>query len=180
LLQGTPFAEVKKAIRRTGVPLVKKQRQPGKSLPDPYTDADRSGSVVRVLVVEDNKPFRRFLCSALGAKPEVQIVCEVGDGLDAVQKAEELQPDLVLLDIGLPGLNGIEAGRRIRRLSPKSKILFVSQESSADFVQEALHLGALGYVIKSHAGSDLMAAVEAVLRNERFVSASAVNGNGHR
>ncbi len=160
--------------------MVEKQRQPGKSFPEPpYTDANRSGSVVRVLVVEDNEPFRRFLCSALGAKPELQIVGKVGDGLEAVQKAEELQPDLVLLDIGLPGLNGIEAGRRIRRLSPKSKILFVSQESSTDFVQEALRLGALGYVVKAHAGSDLMVAVESVLRNKQFVRARANNGNGH-
>ncbi len=132
-----------------------------------------------MLVVEDNEQFRRFLCSTLGSRPEMQIVCAVGDGLEAVQKAEELQPDLILLDIGLPGLNGIEAGRRIRTVSPKSKILFVSQESSADFMQEALRLGALGYVIKSHAGSDLMAAVEAVLRNERFVSGKVLNGNSH-
>jgi CheY-like chemotaxis protein len=119
--------------------LAEESRQPGKSLPEsPYTDADRSGSFVRVLVVEDNEQFRQFLCSALGSKPGLQIVGEVADGLEAVQRAEELQPDLILLDIGLPGLNGIEAGRRIRRLSPKSKILFVSQESSADFVQEAL------------------------------------------
>ncbi len=161
--------------------MVEERRQPGRSNPEPLcTDADRRGSFVRVLVVEDNEQFRRYLCSALGSKPELQIVGEVGDGLEAVQKAEELQPDLILLDIGLPGLNGIEAGRRIRRLSPKSKILFVSQESSADFVQEALRLGALGYVIKSDAGSDLMAAVEAVLRNERFVSGRVVNSNGHR
>jgi DNA-binding NarL/FixJ family response regulator len=160
--------------------LVEKRRQDGKSLPEPYTDAARSGSAVRVLVVEDNEQFRQFLCSALGSRPGVKVLCEVADGLEATRKAEELHPDLILLDIGLPGLNGIEAGRRIRKLSPRSKILFVSQESSVDFVQEALHLGALGYVIKSHAGGDLLAAVEAVIRNERFVSASVTNGSGHR
>ena len=76
---------------------------------------------MRVLVVEDNEPFRRFVCATLRTKPELQIVCEVSDGLEAVQKAEELQPALIVLDIGLPGLNGIEAARRIRKISPNSK-----------------------------------------------------------
>ena len=93
------------------------------------------------------------------------------DGLEAVQKAEELQPDLILLDIGLPSLNGIEVARQIRKLSPKSKILFVSQESSADVVWEALGTGAQGYVVKSDAGSELLEGVNAVLRGEQFVSA---------
>ena len=108
-------------------------------------------------MVEDFEPFRRFICSTLRKRPEFQIVEEVTDGLEAVQKAEELQPDLIMLDIGLPSLNGIDAARRIRKLSPKSKILFMSQESSADVVQEALALGALGYVVKAHAGSELLA-----------------------
>jgi DNA-binding NarL/FixJ family response regulator len=124
----------------------------------------------RVLVVEDFEPFRRFICSTLRKRPEFQIVEEVADGLAAVQKAEELQPDLIVLDIGLPLLNGIDAARQIRQLSPKSKILFMSQESSADVVQQALALGALGYVVKSHAGGELLPAVEAVLQGRQFVS----------
>jgi len=127
-------------------------------------------SSVRVLAVDDYEPFRRFICSTLRRRPELQIVGETSDGLEAVQKAEELQPDLVVLDIGLPSLNGIEAARRIRKLSPESKILFTSQESSADVVQEALALGALGYVVKAHAGSDLLPAVGAVLEGRQFVS----------
>jgi CheY-like chemotaxis protein len=99
----------------------------------------------------------------------LQVICKVADGLEAVQKAQELQPDLIVLDIGLPRLNGIEAARRIRKLSPESKILFLSQESSADAVQAALVLGAQGYVVKAHAGSELLTAVEAVLRGEQFV-----------
>ena len=121
-------------------------------------------------MVEDYEPFRRFICSTLRKKPEFQIVGEVADGLEAVQKAEELQPDLIMLDIGLPSLNGIDAARRIRKLSPKSKILFMSQESSADVVQQALALGALGYVVKAHAGGELQPAVEAVLQGRQFVS----------
>jgi len=97
-------------------------------------------------------------------------VCELSDGLAAVQKAEELKPDLILLDIGLPGLNGIEAGRQIRKLLPNAKIIFLTQESAVDVIQEALRLGALGYVVKTRAGSDLMPAVEAVLQGKQYVS----------
>ncbi len=124
---------------------------------------------VRVVVVEDHEQFRRFICSRLEKAPELQVVGIVSDGLAAVQKAEELQPDLILLDIGLPTLNGIEAARRIRKLSARSKILFVSQESSADVVREALGTGAFGYVVKSDAGRELLEAVSAVLRGDQFV-----------
>jgi len=124
---------------------------------------------VRVVVVEDHEQFRRFICSTLERAPELQIIGVVSDGLAAVQKAEELQPDLILLDIGLPNLNGIEAARRIRKLSPESKILFVSQESSADVVREALGTGASGYIVKTDAGRELLEGVSAVLRGELFV-----------
>jgi len=127
---------------------------------------------VRVLIVEDFVPFRQFVCSTLGTKPELQVVGEASDGLEAVQKAEELKPDLILLDIGLPSLNGIGAARQIRKLSPESKIIFLSQESSADVIQEALDLGAWAYVVKTRAESDLLAAIEAVLRGKRFVSST--------
>ena len=127
-------------------------------------------SSVRVLVVDDHEPFRSFVCSTLGKRPELQIVGQASDGQEAVQKAEKLHPDLILLDVGLPTLNGIEAARRIRKLSPDSKILFVSQESCADVVQEALSLGALGYVVKAQAGSELLPAVEAVCRGRQFAS----------
>ena len=95
---------------------------------------------------------------------------EVSDGLDAVRRAEELQPELILMDVGLPKLNGIEAARRIRTLSPNSRIIFVSQESDPSVVQEALKLGASGYVAKGMAASDLNAAVDAVLDSKQFVS----------
>jgi DNA-binding NarL/FixJ family response regulator len=134
-------------------------------------------SSVRVLVVDDYEPFRRFICSTLGKRPELQIVGEVADGLAAVQKAEELQPDLIVLDIGLPTLNGIEAARRIRVLSSESKILFLSQESSADVVREALGLGALGYVVKAHAGSELLAAVEAVCQGRQYLGSGLPGHN---
>jgi DNA-binding NarL/FixJ family response regulator len=126
---------------------------------------------VRILVVEDHEQFRRFVCSTLNKKAQLNVVCEVSDGLEAVHKAEELQPDLILLDIGLPSLNGIEAARRICELVPRSKILFLSQESSADIVQGALSVGALGYVAKAKAGSELLSAIRAAIRGKQFVSA---------
>lgn len=127
----------------------------------------------KILVVEDYEQFRRFVCSLLQQKPEYQIT-QASDGLEAVQKAEELQPDLIVLDIGLPGLNGLEVARRVRKLAPRAKILFISQESSLDIVREALNLGARGYVHKARTASDLLLAVETVLRGEQFVSGGLI------
>jgi DNA-binding NarL/FixJ family response regulator len=124
----------------------------------------------RVLVVEDFAAFRQFICSTVEKRPELQVICEVSDGLEAVRKAEELKPDLILLDIGLPTLNGIDAARQILDVVPESKIIFVSQESSPDVVREALSAGGWGYVVKTRAERDLLAAVEAVLSGKRFVS----------
>jgi DNA-binding NarL/FixJ family response regulator len=127
----------------------------------------------RILVVDDFQPFRSWVLSVLDQASEFEVVGEVSDGLEAVQKAEELLPDLILLDIGLPGLNGIEAARQIRRLAPNSKILFLSQESSDDVVREALSLGAMGYVVKADAGNELLPAVEAVRQGRQFVSSGS-------
>lgn len=128
-------------------------------------------AVVQILVVDDYEPFRRFLHRKLQSRPELQIVSEASDGLQAVRKAEELQPDLILLDIGLPKLNGIEAAHQIRKSAPQSRIIFVSQESSPDIVQEALSVGC-GYVVKGKAEHDLLATVDAVLEGSRAISAS--------
>jgi len=119
-------------------------------------------SSIRVLVVDDFEPFRRLVCSIMEARPGLQIVGEASDGLEAVQKAVELKPDLILMDIGLPSLNGIEAARQIRELIPESKIIFLSQESSPEVVQETMDLGAAGYVVKVRAAIELRATVEAV------------------
>lgn len=117
---------------------------------------------LRVLVAEDFLPFRRLMWSTMERSPKLHVISQVADGLEAVQKAVELRPDLILLDIGLPTLNGIEAARQIHRLSPESKIVFVSQDSDPEIVQSALGLGACGYVAKATAASDLLVAIERV------------------
>jgi DNA-binding NarL/FixJ family response regulator len=124
---------------------------------------------VRVLVIDDFEPWRRYICSIL---PEwrYDLVGEASDGLEGVQKATELQPDLILLDVGLPTLNGIEAARRIREVSPKSKILAVSQQRSWDIAAGVLQTGAHGYVTKSHAGIELLSAIETVLQGRQFLA----------
>ena len=122
------------------------------------------------MVVEDFHSFRRLVNSKLEQMPELRVICEVSDGQEAVHRARELRPDLILLDIGVPTLNGIDAARRILALVPDSKIIFLSQETSADIVQEAMRLGAWGYVFKSHAAVELLPAIDAVLSGKRFVS----------
>jgi DNA-binding NarL/FixJ family response regulator len=129
-------------------------------------------SSIRVLVVEDFAPFRRFICSILEKRKDLQVICEAADGLEAVRKADELRPELIFLDVGLPKLNGIAAARQILKLAPKTKIIFVSQEASPDVVQEALSLGARAYVAKTKAGIDLLSAAEAVLEGRQFVSSA--------
>jgi DNA-binding NarL/FixJ family response regulator len=122
------------------------------------------------LIVDDFADFRRLLRLALQEKGVCQVIAEASDGLEAVQQAEELHPDLILLDIGLPTLNGIEASRRIRKVSPSSKILFVSQEGSEEMVQKVFdELGADGYLLKLDA-AELLGAVDAVLQGTQFVS----------
>jgi DNA-binding NarL/FixJ family response regulator len=127
---------------------------------------------LRLLVVDDYEPFRRVVRSILQLRNDLQIVDEASDGLEAVQKAKGLRPDLVLLDIALPTLNGIQAARRLRDLVPRAKILFASIESSSDIVREAFNAGGVGYVHKLHIASDLLLALETVLRGEQFVSSS--------
>ena len=127
---------------------------------------------VRVLVVDDHEPWLRFVRLALLARQELEVIGQCTDGPAAVQKAEELQPDLVLLDIGLPALNGIEVARRIREISPTSKILFVSENRSLDIAEEALEAGGGGYVVKSDAAKELLPAINAILEGKRFISAA--------
>ena len=125
---------------------------------------------IRGLVAGDFAPFRHFVRSTLSQRSNLQIVGEVSDGQEAVQKAKELKPDLMLLDVGLPTLNGIVAARQIRNFIPHVKIIFVTQESSAEIAEEAFNSGGRGYVVKARAGSDLLVAVDAILEGRQFIS----------
>ena len=130
---------------------------------------------VRILVVEDHARFRQLICAALQRRAEFETI-EAADGVEALQKAEELQPDLILLDISMPRMHGFEVAERIRRLAPRARVLFLSQESESDIVRKALDLGAHGYVHKTSAATDLLPAIDAVLAGQRFLSRSIAFG----
>jgi len=130
----------------------------------------------RILVVEDFEPIRLLVCSVLEERPDFQVIAQVADGLDAVQKSQELQPDLILLDIVLPKLNGIAAAEQIRKVAPTSRILFMSQYTDSDTVQVAFNAGARGYVAKSDAGIELFEALETVIQGGLFVSSRLAGG----
>jgi DNA-binding NarL/FixJ family response regulator len=138
--------------------------QPGSALPRLLP--------TRILLVDDYEPWRNGVRSILKVRPEFQVAGEASDGSEALRKAEELKPDLILLDIGLPKLDGIVAARRIRELCPNSKIIFLSLNNDLDVVRAALSTGARGYVHKTDARSELLPAVDAVLRGKQFVSSS--------
>jgi len=108
----------------------------------------------------------------LQERPDFQIIGEASDGLEAIRKSEELQPGLVLLDIGLPKLNGIEAARQICAIAPACRILFVSENQCPTIAQQALSVGACtrGYVVKSYAAEELLPALDAVIHDRHFVS----------
>ena len=131
---------------------------------------DRPMPIIRVLVVEDYEPMRQTVRANLQKRRNLRVIWEASDGLEAVQKAIELKPDLMLMDIGLPYLNGIEAARQIRELVPDAKIIFLTQESADEVVEEAFSLGAQGYVVKIKAGIDLLPAIDAVISGGQFVS----------
>jgi DNA-binding NarL/FixJ family response regulator len=143
--------------------------------PSPYSGGTPTS--VRVLVVDDYEPWRHFVSTTLQNQPELQVIGEAWDGLEAVQKAQQLKPDLILLDVGLPTLNGIESARRIRAVSPDSKILFLSENRSWDIAEEALRAGGGGYLVKSDSASELLPAIKAVLQGKQFVSPSLAGNN---
>ena len=134
-------------------------------------------SSIRVLVVDDFEPWRQHVCSILKTHPDLRVVAEAGDGIEAGQKAKELKPDLIVLDIGLPNLNGLEAGKRILQVAPGAKIIFLTSNSDRDVARAALSAGAQGYVLKTDAARELLTAVQRVLGGEQFLSSGIQAGN---
>lgn len=123
-------------------------------------------SKARVLVVDDFEQWRQFARTAIQDIPDVVVVEEASDGPEAIEKAAKLRPDLILLDIGLPSLNGIEVARRIGKVSPESSIIFLSENPSNDVMEECFRAGASGYVTKSSAANDLVRAIKAALERK--------------
>jgi DNA-binding NarL/FixJ family response regulator len=129
-------------------------------------------SVTQILVVDAFLPWQRLVLEMLQSEIDLQIVSAAADGLEAVLKAKEVQPGLILMGLSLPGMNGIDATRQIRILSPGSKVLFLSEHRESDLIQAALDVGASGYVLKSDSHSDLIPGIRAVLLGQQFVSRS--------
>jgi DNA-binding NarL/FixJ family response regulator len=144
-------------------------------LPDAGHEKGEMARAVRIMLLDDFDPWRNFAASLLQENPEWQIICEVSDGLEAIQRAQEFRPDLIVLDIGLPRLSGIEAAPSIRKIAPESKILFLSENRDSDVAAAALSAGGHGSVVKSDCQDELPVAVETVLQGKRFVS-STFNG----
>ena len=113
----------------------------------------------------------------MAKRQDLQVVGEATDGLEAVRIAKKLQPDMILLDIGLPNLNGLEAAKRILQVAPAAKIIFLTSNNDKDVVRAALSTGAQGYVLKSDAARELLTAVQKVLAGEHFVSRGIQSGN---
>lgn len=139
-------------------------------------EVNPSSPQVRILIVDDFEPWRRSVCSMLARHTEWQVVGEAGDGVEAIQKAQTLRPEVILLDLGLPKLNGIEVARAIRTIVPDTKILFLTAVNDIDLVKAAFETGAQGYVLKTDAPTDLLPALAGILRGADFVSRGIKSG----
>jgi len=125
---------------------------------------------IRILVVDDHPIVRQGLRTLLEGHSGWEVIGEASDGAEALEKARELNPDVMVLDVTMPRMNGLEACRLLRRQFPELEILFVTQHDSPQMMREALEAGARGYVVKSNAARDLLAAVEAVSQHRVFTA----------
>lgn len=125
---------------------------------------------VKILVADDHEVVRRGLCALLQAHDGWEICAEAVDGREAVEKARELKPDVVILDVGMPNLNGLAATRQLMQQDPSCKVIVLTITDSDQVIREALDAGARGFVLKSDAARDLVSAVEALQRNRMFLT----------
>jgi DNA-binding NarL/FixJ family response regulator len=138
-------------------------------------DCDINESAIRVLIVDDFELWRRHIVGELQKSARFTVVGEASDGPEALKKAGELAPGLILLDVGLPTMDGITVAAAIIRVAPDVKILMLSAHNGGSIVNAALLAGARGYLLKSDAGRELMPAIEAVVRGGVFVSTRIIS-----
>jgi DNA-binding NarL/FixJ family response regulator len=162
--------------KASDVPVSKSENQSIHLVPTPLVKA----KALRILVVDDHESVLKQICELLRGEPGFEVIGEAANGLEGVRYAAELQPDVVVLDVTMPTLGGIEASVRIRRVAPKSQIVFLSQHDAEKIAQAALATGALGYVTKIAVSTDLIIAVKAVSEGKKFVSKFSISGNRER
>jgi DNA-binding NarL/FixJ family response regulator len=129
-------------------------------------------SRITVLVAEDHTIVRKGICSLIDGKADIQVVGEAEDGREAIEKAEALTPDVVLMDITMPHLNGLEATRQIKKRCPQVKILALTMYTNEEYILQIIQAGASGYVIKQAAPAEMISAIHAVYRGDTFLSPS--------
>ncbi len=126
--------------------------------------------VAHILVVDDHPVARKTICALLRAQPDFDVICDATNGTEAVIQAMDLKPDVVVLDIGMPGMNGLDAARLVKKAAPSAEILFLSQHAELETIRQAFRVGGRGYVVKSDAGRELISAVHAVLAKNRYLN----------
>jgi two-component system response regulator NreC len=135
-----------------------------------------SGSRHRIVLVEDHTLFREGLKALLSFEPDFEIVGEAEDGLKAIQCVERFKPDIVLLDLTMPRLNGVEAIREMTKISPKTKVVVLTAHGAQEFVHATLKAGASGYVLKDAEHAELLLAMRSVLKDKRYLSPDVSGG----
>ena len=126
--------------------------------------------VAHILVVDDHPVARKTICALLRTEPDFNVICDATNGTEAVIQAMDLKPEVVVLDIGMPGMNELDAARLIKKAAPSAEILFLSQHAELETIRQAFRVGGRGYVVKSDAGRELISAVHAVLAKNRYLN----------